>query len=64
MGVTFIGSIIRDPIRRPSSAIHLFTGMWFVVAFFCALSGYYLRRWRAKRMVEQGEFIEIKGHAD
>ena len=45
MGVTFIGSIIRDPIRYLASAINLFTGVWFVVAFVYSLSelaGYYL----------------------
>ena len=65
MGVTFIGSIIRDPIRYLASAINLFTGVWFVVAFVYSLSelaGYYLWRRRAKRIAEQGEFLETKGH--
>ena len=51
MGVTFIGSIIRDPVYYLASAINLFTGVWFVVAFVYALSelaGYYLWRRRAK----------------
>ena len=33
MGVSFIGSIIRDPVYYLASAINLFTGVWFVVAF-------------------------------
>lgn len=65
MGVTFIGSILRDPVRYLASAINLFTGVWFVVAFIYSLSellGYYLWRRRAKAMAEQGEFLETKGH--
>jgi len=65
MGVTFIGSIFRDPVRFLASAIDLFSGVWFVVAFVYALSelgGYSLWRRRAKAMAEQGEFLETKGH--
>ena len=65
MGVTFIGSILRDPVYYLASAINLFTGVWFVVAFVYSLSelaGYYLWRRRAKQMAEQGEFLETKGH--
>lgn len=65
MGVTFIGSLIRDPIYYLASAINLFTGVWFVVVFIYSLSeivGYYLWRRRAKALAEQGEFLETKGH--
>ncbi len=65
MGVTFVGSILRDPVYYLASAIHLFTGVWFVVAFIYSLSellGYYLWRRRAKAWAQQGEFLETKGH--
>ncbi len=65
MGVTFIGSILRDSVYYLASAINLFTGVWFVVAFIYSLSellGYYLWRRRAKVMAEQGEFLETRGH--
>lgn len=65
MGVTFIGSLIRDPIYYLASAVNLFTDVWFVVVFIYSLSeivGYYLWRRRAKALAKQGEFLETRGH--
>ncbi len=65
MGVTFIGSLLRDPVYYLASAINLFTGVWFVVAFIYSVTeigGYYIWRRRAKALAEQGEFLETKGH--
>jgi len=65
MGVTFIGSLFQDPVYYLASAINLFTGVWFVVAFIYSITeigGYYIWRRRAKALAEQGEFLETKGH--
>ncbi len=65
MGVAFIGSMIRNPVRYLASAIDLFTGVWFVVTFIYCLTelfSYMLWRRRAKMLAEQGVFLETKGH--
>ncbi len=65
MGASFVSTMLGDPIALLSSATKLFTGVWFIVALVYSLTElitYFTWRRKAKKMAEQGVFLETRGH--
>jgi len=65
MGASFISTMLGDPILLLSSSIRLFTGIWFIVALVYSLTElitYFTWRRKAKKLAEQGVFLETRGH--
>ena len=65
LGGSFISTLLGDPILLLSSSIRLFTGIWCIVALVYSLTElitYFTWRHKAKKMAEQGVFIETRGH--
>ena len=65
MGASFISTMLGDPIALLSSATKLFTGVWFIVALVYSLTElitYFTWRRKAKKLAEQGVFLETRGH--
>ena len=65
MGESFISTMLGDPILLLSSSIRLFTGIWFIVAFVYSLTElitHFTWRRKAKKLAEQGVFLETRGH--
>ncbi len=65
MGASFISTLLGDPILLLSSATRLFTGIWFIVALIYSLTElvtYFTWRKKAKKLAEQGVFLETRGH--
>lgn len=65
MGVSFISTMLGDPIYLLASATKLFTGVWFIVALVYSLTElitYFTWRRKAKKLAEQGVFLETRGH--
>ncbi len=65
LGGSFISTLLGDPILLLSSSIRLFTGIWCIVAFVYSLTElitYFTWRRKAKKLAEQGVFLETRGH--
>ncbi|MBE6654264.1 MAG: DUF2812 domain-containing protein [Ruminococcaceae bacterium] len=65
MGVSFISTMLGDPILLLSSSIRLFTGIWCIAALVYSLTElitYFTWRRKAKKLSEQGVFLETRGH--
>lgn len=65
MGASFVSTMLGDPIALLSSATKLFTGVWFIVALVYSLTElitYFTWRRKAKKLAEQGVFLETRGH--
>ena len=65
MGASFVSTMLGDPILLLSSSIRLFTGIWFIVALVYSLTElitYFTWRRKAKKLAEQGVFLETRGH--
>ncbi len=67
MGASFVSTMLGDPILLLSSSIRLFTGVWCIVAFIYSLTElitYLTWRRKAKKLAEQGVFLETRGKED
>jgi len=65
MGAGFVSTMLGDPILLLSSASRLFTGMWSILALAYSLTElitYFTWRRKAKKLAEQGVFLETRGH--
>ncbi len=65
LGASFISTMLGDPILLLSSSIRLFSGIWCIVAFVYScieLITYFDWRRKAKKLSEQGVFLETRGH--